>query len=66
MIKDILLVLTSNITSISCSVGASFLAYNHISGWGWFLFVACITVVTPRITAEVKNKKEDKVELLVE
>jgi hypothetical protein len=39
-----LLILVSNLASLSCVVGAILLALNGITGWGWFLFIALITI----------------------
>jgi hypothetical protein len=42
--KPVLLLLASNLTSLACAVGAILLALNGIAGWGWFLFIAAMTI----------------------
>jgi hypothetical protein len=36
------LLLVSNLTSVACVVGATYLASKNNEGWGWFLFVAVL------------------------
>ena len=42
--KDTLILLVSNIVSISCVITAAILAYGGKSGYGWFLLVAVLCV----------------------
>lgn len=44
--KNALIVLASEMTSIICAVFAGVLAYQGQSGWGWFLAVSLLTAVT--------------------
>jgi len=41
-----LLLFLSNLTSIACVIGATFLALHGIAGWGWFLLVAFLCYTT--------------------
>jgi hypothetical protein len=52
--KLLLAILGWNFLPIICVVAAIILAYNGLSGWGWFLFVGLLTFVAP------KSEEEDK------
>jgi len=54
--KDILIILTCNATSIIFAIGADILSYHGIKGWGWFIFAAIISASIPTF----KNKKEEQ------
>jgi hypothetical protein len=42
--KNSLTIIGANLFSIICALAAVYMAVNHIVGWGWFLFVAVITI----------------------
>ena len=44
--KHALLLFFSELTSIACVIGATFLALHGIAGWGWFLLIAVMTTTT--------------------
>lgn len=44
--RDLTALAIAETCSIVCATAAFVLAYNGVSGWGWFLLVACLTTVT--------------------
>ncbi len=48
----ILAVFVGNIVPMIFTATASYLAIHQLSGWGWFLFSAIITVSLPRVNKE--------------
>lgn len=54
--KLIMAIFLMNITSITCAVGAILLALNGIRGWGWFLAISILSIVT----YEHKSTKGDE------
>ena len=47
-----------NIPTIICAVASGILAYNHIEGWGWFLFAALVLGHT--VSDKDKKSEDDK------
>ena len=41
--KNVLILLAVNLTSVAFVVGATYLALNNIEGWGWFVLGALMT-----------------------
>lgn len=65
--KEVFLLLTANISSLAAIIGATILAYNRLSGWGWFLFIAVLVHSIPKSSKQTKeNEEENKRQLLLE
>lgn len=58
IMKDILIILATNISAMLATAFAGLLAYEGKDGWGWFLFVAIL--LTARFTYK-QSEKDDEV-----
>lgn len=58
--------IVSNLTSACATISAAYLAYEGTKGWGWFLLIAVLTNVSPRLEKSLSEDKKSKTQLLME
>jgi len=54
--KHIILIIISELISITSVIVAGYLAFNSIRGWGWFLVIAILNLSSYNIKSEKKDE----------